>query len=245
MSSCGLRLIVFFLGSLAFLPLVHADSSSAAIPKDEQRSPSRVVPQKGVFLVAKPSMRDPRFQRTVVLLLIHEKDGTLGLIINRPTEIPVTRVLPDLPVPAEDEHPHVLFFGGPVGMNILLFLVRTGDALEQAAHVMADVYYSADKDTLEQLLKEQRGTGQLRMYVGHSGWAPGQLAAEIARGDWLLVRADAQTIFKKDWDNVWPDLIERRPPPGLIVDYPRGEIAAKAGLHLAGATSVRTQAITR
>lgn len=219
MTRCGLGLITLFLGPLAFSPIAQGDSSTSSIPKEHQFPPTRITPQKGVLLVAKRSMRDPRFQRTVVLLLAHGDEGTLGLIINRPTDIPLSQALPELAVPAKE--PHILFFGGPVGINMLIFLVRTGAPLQQAAHVMADVYYSADKDTLEQLLKEHRDAHELRLYVGHSGWAPGQLAAEIARGDWLLVRGDSKTVFEKDLESIWPELIEQRPPPGMIVD-PRG-----------------------
>lgn len=223
MSSCGLRLIILLLGSLAFLPIVHGDWSTASIPKNF--SPTRIVPQKGVFLVAKRSMPDPRFQRTVVLLLAHGDRGTLGLIINRPTEILLSRALPDLQVP--DEEPHALFFGGPVGVNMLIFLVRSGAPLQQAEHVMADVYYSADRDTLEQLLTEHRGAKELRMYVGHSGWASGQLATEIARGDWLLVQGDSKTLFEKDLERIWPELIEKHAPPReMIVDHRELESAA-------------------
>ena len=93
---------------------------------------------------------------------------------------------------------------------------------------MGDVYYSADKDALERLLGGPTEKGRLRMYVCHSGWGAGQLNAEIARGDWLLVRADATTVFEKDWDSIWPELIEQRPPPGLIVDNHSGERAPVA-----------------
>ncbi len=83
---------------------------------------------------------------------------------------------------------------------------------------MTDVYYSADRETLEALLKEQKDKRELRLYLGHSGWAPGQLAAEIARGDWLLTRASTVTVFQKDLHTIWPELIEQRPGPGMLID---------------------------
>ncbi|MFQ5935603.1 MAG: YqgE/AlgH family protein [Acidiferrobacterales bacterium] len=198
-------------------PVVNGDVRLASIPGQRDSTPPQsVVPEKGVFLVAKRGMPDPRFQRTVVLLLAHSDQGTLGLIINRPTEILLSRVLPDLKAPASKQH--ALFFGGPVGMDMLLFLTRSGAPPERTRHVMADVYYSADRDTLEQLLETQKGSSELRMYIGHSGWAPGQLASEIARGDWLLVHGDSNTIFKSDLKTIWPKLIDKAPPPGMIID---------------------------
>lgn len=174
-----------------------------------------LAPQKGIFLVAKPGMQDPRFQRTVVLLLAHSDKGTVGVIINRPTEILLSRVLPNLQVPAADEH--ALFFGGPVGMDMLIFLMRRNAPPKHGSHVMTDVYYSADRETLEELLKQRQDKHELRLYLGHSGWAPGQLAAEIARGDWLLARANSVTVFQKDLHTIWPELIEHHPGPGMLI----------------------------
>jgi putative transcriptional regulator len=199
------------------LALAVANPGDASIP-DAGKMPHTkpLAPEKGIFLVAKPDMQDPRFQRTVVLLLAHSDKGTLGVIINRPTEILLSRVLPDLQVPAADEH--ALFFGGPVGMDMLIFLMRSNAPPKHGSHVMTDVYYSADRETLEELLKKQKDKHELRMYLGHSGWAPGQLAAEIARGDWLLARASSVTVFQKDLHTIWPELIEQRPGPGMFID---------------------------
>lgn len=217
MSDYRLCLLVGLLGLTAFVPASRAHSELASLPKEYRLPPERtVVPQKGVFLVAKRSMPDPRFRQTVVLLLAHGDGGTLGLIINRPTDIPLSQALPNLN-PATKEK-HVLFFGGPVATNRLIFLIRSGVPLQDTAHVMADVYYSASRDTLEQVISGHKRANELRMFVGHSGWAPGQLPSEIARGDWLLVRADPRTIFEKDLDHIWPDLIDQQPPPGIFID---------------------------
>lgn len=209
-------LIVLVLAVSAFSSGIRADTKVSAIPRD-QRAPTRtIVPGKGIFLVAKRDMSDPRFRRTVVLLLAHGDGGTLGLIINRRTELPLSRALPDLNAAGNEQH--ALFFGGPVGLNTLIFLVRSGTPPQQSSHVMADVYYSADRDTLEAALNQHKQANELRMYLGHSGWAPGQLAAEIARGDWLLVGGDSETVFEENLDAIWWELIERGPPPGIIVD---------------------------
>jgi putative transcriptional regulator len=96
--------------------------------------------------------------------------------------------------------------------------VRSGAPPKQAAHVIADVYYSGDRNTLERLLNQQKGTNELRMYAGHSGWAPGQLAAEIAHGDWLVLQGDSKTVFGKEPERIWPDLIKDQPPPGVLVE---------------------------
>jgi putative transcriptional regulator len=228
----ALSLVAFFVGATASV----GDTPVVSLPKERELPSAPLTPQKGVFLVAKPGMVDPRFQRTVVLLLAHSDKGTLGLIINRPTEVPLSRVLPDLEAP--DAERHALFFGGPVGMDMLIFLLRGAAPPEHARHVMTDVYYSADRDTLEQLLVKRKARSELRMYIGHSGWGPGQLGAEIARGDWLLVRADSETVFEKDLQTIWPQLMNTPPTPGRFIQYdgPRPTSAALKSSAPAGAT---------
>lgn len=194
-----------------------ADTKLLAIPNDRNAVPDRIVaPDKGIFLVAKRAMRDPRFQRTVVLLLEHDDEGTLGVIINRPTEMLLSHALPDLEGAKNGKH--TVFFGGPVGLNTLVFLLRSTKPPGVSSHVMADVYYSADRNTLETALNQHKKTNELRMFFGHAGWAPGQLAGELLRGDWLLVRADAHSVFEKKLDALWRELIDREPKRGMIVN---------------------------
>lgn len=193
------------------------DTAVVSVPEQPELPSPSLTPEKGIFLVAKPGMVDPRFQRSVVLVLAHSDKGTLGLIINRPTDVPLSQVLPDLQAP--DTERHALFFGGPVGMDMLIFLMRSHAPPEHARHVMTDVYFSVDRETLEQLLTKHKADRELRLYVGHSGWGPGQLAAEIARGDWLLARADPATVFEKDLQTIWPELIDRPPAPGRFIQY--------------------------
>ena len=171
-------------------------------------SQKSVTPEKGVFLVAGSDMTDPRFHESVVLLLDHGEDGTLGLIINRASRISLSEVLPELEGPGLPSQ--VLFFGGPVGLNGLLFLIHSDTPPERATPVMEDVYFSGDPELLEELLKQNPDSHKLRVYVGRAGWAPGQLANEIARGSWRLVGGDPYTVFEKDLGEIWRDL--RGPP---------------------------------
>ena len=204
---------------LLLLGVLLGDSAlvvSAAV-LSEQWSPAEeeVEPSKGVFLVANPGLPDPRFRRTVVLLLAHGESGTMGLIVNRATDIPLSEVLPGLDGSRRESH--VLFFGGPVALNGIIFLTRSGAPPEGTSHVMEDVYFSGDKEVLQHLLGEKKPTDELRLYVGHSGWAPGQLASEIERGSWRLVRADAHTVFEMDTDTVWRYFIEPPALPPIVI----------------------------
>ncbi len=168
-------------------------------------SPSqKVAPTKGVFLVAKPSISSGPFHKSVVLLLSHGDDGTLGVIVNRATGIPLAEALPDLD--ASGAAAHTLHFGGPVALQGLIFLFRSDEPPKGVDGVMGNVYFSSNPEVLDALIEEERGPEELRLYLGHSGWAPGQLDNELLRGDWDVVRADAFTLFRKKTETMWDEL---------------------------------------
>jgi putative transcriptional regulator len=173
------------------------------------------APRKGMLLVASRDIADPRFRDSVVLLLEHGEAGTMGVIVNRASGIPSARALPEIKgLKGRDDE---LFFGGPVLPNVVIMLLRSDKEPPESGRVFGDVYYSASSVTLEQVLADGRSTRQLRLFFGHAGWAPGQLEAEIARGDWHLVPGDLDAVFAADPGKVWQRLIDRIAPRGLRV----------------------------
>ena len=163
-------------------------------------------PGRGMFLVAAPRLRDPNFARTVVLLLEYDETGALGLVINRPTDVSLHDVLVD-PLP-HSEH-HAVFAGGPVEIGRLIVLLRSPAAVAGADRVFGDVHASASVDTVRRVLERDGHAADVHAFVGYAGWGPGQLAAEIARGDWIVTPADAGSIFDTPPGDVWPDLMRR------------------------------------
>ncbi len=166
--------------------------------------PRAIAPAPGVFLVAKPSIDGGPFRQSVVLLLAHGAEGTLGVIVNRATEIPLSTVLEDLD--GDETGDPSLNFGGPVALDGLMFLFQSDVPPENGKSVMRDVYFSGERKVLEKLLKKKEGRERLKLYLGHAGWAPGQLQGEITRGSWSLVPADAFTVFQKSPEAIWPEL---------------------------------------
>ncbi len=160
----------------------------------------RVMPARGVFLVAEPSIEGGPFYESVVLVLAHGKEGTLGLILNRRTRIPFSEVMPELDV---GELSQELYFGGPVGLEGLLVLFRSETPPDDAETVMEGVYYSGDRNVLEKLLKGEEPSDEFRLFIGHSGWAAGQLDAELLRGSWDVLRADVSTVFRTEPESLW------------------------------------------
>lgn len=161
----------------------------------------------GKLLVAKRNLWDPNFSQTVVLLIEHGPQGALGVIVNRPTEMRLSLLLPEI----EDleERTDTLHFGGPVARGHILVLLRAEGEPEEARHVFADVYASASRELLEGLLGRGEPADRVRVFAGHAGWAPGQLEAEVARDDWLVLQADPETVFAPEPAEVWPRLIQR------------------------------------
>lgn len=162
---------------------------------------------KGKFLIAARHLMDPNFSKTVVLLIDYGTHGTLGLIINRPSPVRLSSVLPDIEALGKRED--TVFMGGPVAINRFLMLVRTGSQPEESHHVFEDVYVSSSRAVLRRVLESEEAAGRFRVFAGHSGWAPGQLENEVSRGDWYILRADAQTVFDKAPSEIWPELIYR------------------------------------
>jgi putative transcriptional regulator len=126
----------------------------------------------------------------------------VGIIVNRPTPIPVSRLFPELKQLAKV--PDKVYFGGPVDIDSVWFLFRAATPPAQAVQAFDDVYLSSDQQLLQKLLGRDKPMASLRIIVGHAGWAPGQIDAEIAHGDWTLRRAEVDTIFGGRSERPWP-----------------------------------------
>jgi putative transcriptional regulator len=163
------------------------------------------VPERGFFLVAKPSLVDPNFQRAVVLVANAPDGATLGVIVNRPTRQSLANILPGNPALAKFTDP--LHFGGPVERVGLFAVFRAAASPGASFPVVDDLHLALDPATVEQLLLKP--PGQVRFFNGYSGWAPGQLAGELRRGDWWLVEADPAAVFRKDTSTLWDELSTR------------------------------------
>ena len=156
-----------------------------------------------ILLVARAELPDPNFKDSVVLVMNNLGLAPAGVIINRPTSIAVSRLFPDLErlTRLDDK----VYFGGPVAIATVSFLFRADTAPEDATRVLDGIYVSTNLELLRKLLGRDKPMEGLRIFVGHSGWAPGQLEAEIARGDWTLTPAEAASIFDGKPERPWPE----------------------------------------
>ena len=159
-------------------------------------------PLTAILLIAGDELPDSDFAESVVLVMNNLAPAPVGIIINRPMPIPVSRLFPDLKRLAEVRDK--VYFGGPVDIGSVWFLFRAAKPPEHAVQACDGVYLSADPKLLLQLLGRDKPMDSLRIFVGHAGWAPGQLEAEIERRDWTLKRAEIEAIFSGKSDHPWP-----------------------------------------
>ncbi len=156
------------------------------------------------FLVASQGLPDGNFSNSVVLMMPVDGPGVLGIIVNKPTRIPLSKLFPDQPRLAKLEDR--VFFGGPVSLQTVSFVFRADTPPEDGMQVMDGVYISSDLDLLRELLARDKPTDGLRVFVGYAGWGPGQLEFELARGDWHRMDADARSLFDRRPESLWYDL---------------------------------------
>lgn len=171
------------------------------------------VDYTGQLLVAKPSLRDPNFVHSVVLVLDHDENGTLGVVINRPTETPVTSVLAGWTEFVSE--PDVLFQGGPVSKNSALGLAEVAVSGGSGEVVGWRRLYGriglVDLDTPPELLAG--GVGPMRVFAGYAGWSSGQLDEEVAAGSWGVVDSEPSDAFSSDPKNLWRRVLRRQRGP--------------------------------
>ena len=188
------------LALLAVAPPIAAQQSNDA----PQPAPEKFVSLAGQFLVATPSMQDRRFERSVILIARHNKDGAFGLIINRPAaERPLSQLLEALGEKGSPVSGTVrLFAGGPVQPE-LGFVIHSPDYMgPQTLGVDGRVSVTMNLDILRDIATGKGPQKSLIMF-GYAGWGPGQLEGEIARRSWTTVPADSKLIFDEDREKLW------------------------------------------
>jgi putative transcriptional regulator len=158
---------------------------------------------RGQLLIAGPTLLDPNFWRTVVLVVEHTEEGALGLVLNRPSETVVGDAVPELnEVIDEDE---LLFIGGPVQPAAVVVVGRFEDPTDAALIAFDDVGVLGTGDPTETV-----GLIEGRAFVGHAGWGPGQLDSELERGDWILEPARRDDAFSASPRDLWASVLTRK-----------------------------------
>lgn len=157
------------------------------------------------LLLAMPQLADPNFSRAVVLMIEHSESGSFGLVINHPSPIKASELLDSLEMHWRGEDSAVVWAGGPVSPS-------TGWVLHEPANnavagvggtieITSTISLSTSPDRLRALGNQP--PRNIRLLLGYSGWGPGQLAQEMARGAWLHTNADPKLVFETPPDEIW------------------------------------------
>jgi putative transcriptional regulator len=151
----------------------------------------------GRILVATTGSSDPDFARSVVLLIHSDARGAIGILLNRPTEVPLSKVYPSLAATR-----HMAWFGGPVAIGARA-LVKSPAARPGLARVFGDVWTTADSAVIVKLAGTGMSADVFRVYAGYAGWSAGELRNEVRAGLWKVVPGDARIVFSSRPDLVW------------------------------------------
>jgi putative transcriptional regulator len=162
---------------------------------------------RGQLIIASPTLQDPSFDRTVVLITEHDEEGAMGLVLNRPSDAPVVDAVPDLAWIATDED-DLVYIGGPVAPDGVMVLAEWEDPTHAAILVEGDLGFVPGNAPSQEAL--ELAVRRARVYAGHAGWGPGQLEDELAEDAWIVEAPRREELFSEDPENLWSAVLRRK-----------------------------------
>ncbi len=176
--------------------IARMGENSSHIPKIE----------KGCILISEPFLPDPNFERTVILVCDHTKEGTVGFILNRPAEIKLGDVVEEF-----EDGEKTIYVGGPVEQNTMHFIHRIPQQLESSFALGEGIFWGGDFEILKSLVNTKQVTlDDVRFFLGYSGWAPRQLRNEIEKNTWFVYKPERLTeIWELDPDDLWRVILKK------------------------------------
>lgn len=162
-----------------------------------------IKPQKGSLLISEPTLNDSYFNRSVVLIVEHNSDGTVGFILNKQIDVELSGLVKDF-----DDIETQVFFGGPVNKDNLFFIHHFGKEIEGAMPIAKNLFWGGDFTMLKDLLrKDKSNLNKVRFFIGYSGWDPGQLQAELDQNSWVVKSIVEENILELLPKNLWKDTL--------------------------------------
>jgi putative transcriptional regulator len=198
-------LVAGWMGLHASASIVEPPYASDAVGLQERGALMR--PAAGRLLVASRRLTDPNFSETVVLLIEYSDKGATGIVLNRQSTVPLSRLLPD--IGSLRSEPARVFQGGPVSLERISAFVRRVVAPFAAHQVLEDVYLINTRDALEDVMAEATSADRVRIYAGYAGWSGGQLDRELLAGHWHVLPGVASVVFDANVDTVWQRQLRR------------------------------------
>ena len=161
----------------------------------------------GKLLVATRELGDPYFAKSVILLVRYRSEGVLGLVLNRRTDVPISRALEG--VKAAKGRSDLVYLGGPVERAAVFALFESPTKVEGAEPILNGVYLITSTPLFEQTISARPAPGVFHVYLGYAAWTQDQLQKEVALGAWFIFPAEASTVFQADPDSLWQEMIRK------------------------------------
>jgi putative AlgH/UPF0301 family transcriptional regulator len=209
----SLRKLCLFAALATVVSFVAVGTVNRPAPKSEALPISLLPVQSknirslgtGKVLVASRDLGDPNFVKTVILLVRYDPQGVVGLVLNRRSHVPLSRVLKDLKAAKDRSDP--VYLGGPVETPAVFALLQSAARVEGAEHISGAIYLISAKPLFEQTISTRPDPGVFHVYLGYAGWTEDQLRREVELGAWYIFPAEAGTVFNSDPDSLWPQMI--------------------------------------
>ena len=160
---------------------------------------------RGKLLLAAPTLLDPNFRRTVVLVSEHSEEGAMGVVLNRPSQTTVGEAVAQLELAVDADEP--VFVGGPVQPTSIVLLAEFVDPEQAALIVFGRVGFPSSETGIDDLAEV---TDRGRVFAGYAGWGPGQLDAELEQGDWFVEAARPEDVFSDEAAGLWSSVLARK-----------------------------------
>nr|NQU89195.1 YqgE/AlgH family protein [Bacteroidota bacterium] len=160
---------------------------------------NNVKPGPGKILISEPFMFDYYFKRSVVLLAEHNIEGSFGVIVNKPMSVNFNEVIKDFP-----NFTSRIYLGGPVKTDSLYFIHTLGELIDNSMPIIEGLYWGGNIEQIKELIVLNKvDEGNVRFYIGYSGWMPKQLNEELKRDSWVVSSIDKQQIMHSNPDHMW------------------------------------------
>ena len=179
---------------------------------------SKIEPSAGKLLISEPFLSDPNFKRSVVLMAEHTAEGTVGFILNQPSQLLLKDLVPDL---WQADYP--VYIGGPVEIDTVHFIHRCYDKLNSGEEIANGIYWGGNFETLKILVNNNSiAAHEVKFFLGYSGWGEDQLLDEINGNTWIVSNQYHQdAIFSANEETLWQEVIMNLGPKyAHIVNFP-------------------------
>ncbi len=161
--------------------------------------PQTVKPEPGRLLLSEPFLNDGYFRRAVILITEHNKEGSVGFILNKPLDISLSDIVADAP-----KFDGMMLMGGPVGRDTLHFIHTLGHKISGSKKINDGVYWGGDFEVVKTLISEGKlYPDEIKFFVGYSGWSAKQLEMEVKKNSWFVLPSSAEYIMNQDTSHLW------------------------------------------